>query len=923
MLAGLIAAMPAQAQSLHFELPAEPAVKSIPQFAIQAQVQIVAPADQLAGIVTPALSGDYDRRAALVRLLQGTPLTVASDDGRTVVLRGAAPTPEMHTPAQAAYDTGVVDTVETVVVTAQQRSQRAVDVPFALTAYSGKTLEQMGAATLRDVSVMTPGLLVEDQSPNNPIFVMRGVTSSGGDAFTEPRVAVFQDGVPISKSRGSFVELYDIDRVEVAKGPQSTLYGRGALIGGINVIQNRATPDFSYALAAEGGNLDYKMVDGMINIPLDEDVSLRLAARHRERGGDVKNLDPNAKGDLNDIDLSAARATLSYAPSEKFRADLIVNGQRDKTDGTGFKSMYMSPTNPATGAVLAGTANGDPVWLSSPADFANGRSLGVDQSYWGVTGLLQYQFSPALTLHSISSYRDVGAREVYDADGTSLPLYTVQENDGGNFVSQELRLAYDDGGAVSWFAGGSFYRERAHSDVDIRFDERMLLAQVAGMLNGGPFTGLPATTPAPESLFGNTGFTGALVQGLVAQQSAGQILLSGADAMALAAQLDPAHVEHQRNTADLDSYDLFGDVTWHPGEHWEFSAGLRYSTDNKVTRWASSVDARSILGGIVGASGLAASGTPTGVGTGKALLAGLTAYGTSLAAPLPAFAINTQPTANNGDFVAEKLSDSGLTWRLTGRYLLSDGANLYANYARGRRPAVLSAAAPSAPGGTPIFTVAPAEIVDAYEVGYKLATSSISFDAAVFYYDYQNFQTRELVGSAFVTSNAGEARSYGVELQGYWRVNETFDLFGTYAFTHARFDNGAYKGNHFARSPDHMASIGASLNLPGLGGMFHVRPSYSYRSKIFFADDNDVPALQKGRIVPDLIQDEYQNGFGLLNLRLNYAPDAASWELEAFVDNALDKVYRKGAGSAGESIGLPTNVRGEPRVYGLRFAIHD
>ncbi|WP_163597360.1 TonB-dependent receptor plug domain-containing protein, partial [Klebsiella pneumoniae] len=81
---------------------------------------------------------------------------------------------------------------------------------------------------------------------NNPGFVMRGITSDSGSAFNEPRVSVFQDGVSISKSRGSYVELFDMERVEVAKGPQSTLYGRGALIGAVNLVQAKADPHNAY-----------------------------------------------------------------------------------------------------------------------------------------------------------------------------------------------------------------------------------------------------------------------------------------------------------------------------------------------------------------------------------------------------------------------------------------------------------------------------------------------------------------------------------------------------------------------------------------------------------------------------------------------------------------------------------------------------
>jgi iron complex outermembrane receptor protein len=92
---------------------------------------------------------------------------------------------------------------------------------------------------------------VQNQSPNNAGFVMRGITSDSGESTAEPRVSVFQDGISISKSRGSYVELFDIERVEVAKGPQSTLYGRGALIGAVNMIQNKANRrDFSASAAS-------------------------------------------------------------------------------------------------------------------------------------------------------------------------------------------------------------------------------------------------------------------------------------------------------------------------------------------------------------------------------------------------------------------------------------------------------------------------------------------------------------------------------------------------------------------------------------------------------------------------------------------------------------------------------------------------
>lgn len=124
-----------------------------------------------------------------------------------------------------AQEQAPVSSVEDVIVTAQLREQKTIDVPFALTAYSGQFLEDLGIQEFEQLSAFMPGFLVQNQSPNNPGFVMRGITSDSGAATSEARVSVFQDGVSISKSRGSYVELFDLERVEIAKGPQSTCTG--------------------------------------------------------------------------------------------------------------------------------------------------------------------------------------------------------------------------------------------------------------------------------------------------------------------------------------------------------------------------------------------------------------------------------------------------------------------------------------------------------------------------------------------------------------------------------------------------------------------------------------------------------------------------------------------------------------------------
>ena len=139
----------------------------------------------------------------------------------TALAQDAAP-PAPVSPAPDAV------TDEEVVVTAQLRRQKLLEVPMAVTATSGRTLEDLGITKFDDLSLIVPGLQVQEQSANNTGFVIRGITSDSGSSQAEPRIAVFQDGVSASRNRGTYMELFDIERVEVARGPQATLFGRGA-----------------------------------------------------------------------------------------------------------------------------------------------------------------------------------------------------------------------------------------------------------------------------------------------------------------------------------------------------------------------------------------------------------------------------------------------------------------------------------------------------------------------------------------------------------------------------------------------------------------------------------------------------------------------------------------------------------------------
>ena len=835
------------------------------------------------------------------------------------------------------------DVGETVVVTAQLREQRPVEVPFALTTYSGRFLEDLNIQEFEDLARFTPGFAVQNQSPNNPAISIRGITVDSGFSYFEPRVSIYQDGVSIAKPRGAYVELFDIERVEISKGPQSTLYGRGALIGAVNIVQAKPKLDDTFGMVrGEFGNLDYWLGEAMLNAALSPSVGVRVAGRYKTRDGTVESLLPGVD-DFNSIETGAARAILRVEPSDTVTLDLIGNYQKDTPSGTSFKSLLFRPTDPATGAVLDGLGVRDGAALAPGAGFEGGKDLGLDREVWGLTGLAKIGLSPAFTLNSITAYREFHTLEILDIDGISLPIITGAEDFDNKQFSQEFRLTWDNDGPVTAFVGASYFDEDSRQRQAVQFDERMALARLAGALNGGGLIpGRPATDPAPAALFGNTAFTSALLRGIVEQNIAAQVpigtpnrdliiaaqldaLLPQPVADGIAANLKPGHLEQDINESKTRAFDIFGDVTWKVSPQLELGAGLRWTHDDKKTTVSDAVlNGRSIIGGFIGA--LTAPGlTPADR---AALLGALATPGAatippSVLFPVPLFGLTFQPTANNGDTFSAKNKDNGFTWRAFARYAPNDDTSLYAIYARGRRPEVLSALNPEQPFGDPRFTLVDAETVDSFEIGAKTALMNrrLYLDGAFFFYKYRNFQTLEQVGTTFVTTNAGKAESYGFEAQVRYDASRDLRLFANYAFNHARFKTGILDGNRFRLAPEHTISAGLTWAADAGPGRIDFTPAVTYQSKVFFDDNNDISALQQppATLLPDLIQDEFQDGYALVSARLGYGMANGRYRAELFVENLFDKKYIKDAGNSGDALGLPTFIAGEPRTYGIQL----
>lgn len=738
--------------------------------------------------------------------------------------------------------------LEEVLVTAQKREQSLADVPININAFSGDKLDDLNIQQFDDLANVVPGLEVQEQSANNPAFVIRGITSDSGEANIEPRIAIFQDGVPSSRSRGSFFELFDIERVEVVKGPQSTLFGRAALIGGINVIQEKADYEMSAELQAGYGwsvrDTNSEEISGHLGgAIIDEKLAARVAFIQKSRDPYVENLF-GGEG-FNGADLEAYRLSLRANPIEPMRIDLIYNHQQDTPPGTGFKSNRFAPpggdTSPYSGAALRNFGG-----------FQGGDDLGLERNLDSLTAIFSWDFSENWSFTAISGQREFDSDEIFDADGSQYDIVTIAEVSTGEQFSQEFRFNYDAGGNITAFFGANYLHEEGEQYVPVGVDVGQGLPFLAEFVATG--SGSEPVTPALGILY----------------------------------------EEEFANGSETESFDLFGDITYIVSEKLELTAGLRWTRDDKTSTY---------YGRSVTNSQLPQLPPPIN----------LTDPGSTLLIA----------ASEGGELQSGEGSFDGFTWRTVASYHFTDEINAWASYARGRRPEVLAYNTPAGEDHVQLQEL-DAELVDSIEVGgfSSLLDERLNLSGSVFYYEYVNFQTTVYVAgqAAVEVRNAGSASAYGLELQADFQPIESLLLFASYGYNHGRFDDKddsgepqEFGGNRFRLSPDHSYALGGTFTHPTEFGIFSFTSTYSYKSKIFFDDDNDRPDLQS----QDDVQDEFQDGYGLLSASVGYETPQGTFAVEIYGNNLLDEKYLLDAGNTGDSFGLPTFIPGPNRLIGI------
>ena len=385
-----------------------------------------------------------------------------------------------------AQDSATEDTggIGDIVVTAQKRAENVQDVPLAISAVSSEYLESRDISSIDRLGSIAPNVKIERAPSNKTIsqIAIRGSVTINPAVTWEPAVGLYLDGVYIAKAQGSIFDVADLERVEVLRGPQGTLYGRNALAGAVNLVTKKPTGEAGGSAEISYGNYDYWKGKAILNLPAMGALSMKVSGQIQKRDGFVKVgpnpfpqaflARPNSVSDLGNLDGKSGMIQLRLKPEGNFTADYQFDYSRynQRTDFSQLVSVLPNSlfTDPAILAAIA------PLGLYANPNRQSTASVDANPLYektrtYGHSLTLALDMG-ASTLKSISSYRNLRWQDAADLDGSPLDIANTQRDTSFHAYSQELQLTGDAmDNRLNYVVGAFAYKEKAETLGPQRF----------------------------------------------------------------------------------------------------------------------------------------------------------------------------------------------------------------------------------------------------------------------------------------------------------------------------------------------------------------------------------------------------------------------------------------------------------------------
>ena len=830
---------------------------------------------------------------------------------------------------------------EDIVITAQGRNQILQDVPLAVSAVSGDSMQNTGGTDIRALNQLAPSLLVSSTgSEANGSARIRGIGTVGDNPGLESSVAVFVDGVYRSRTGVGLNELGEIERVEVLRGPQGTLFGRNASAGLIHIISKKPNMNqFEGYGEATYGNYDFLRLAGGATGPIGDSLGFRLDGVWVQRDGFLRVNDPQGgtESRVNDRDRYFVRGQLLFEPSDNFEIRLIgdYTKRNESCCGAVFietrETFDPTPAGPGDFAYAASnrivnilTSLGE-TFPSVNDPFSRVISVSPGRTYrnktedYGVSGQIDYDFGAA-SLTSITAFRRYKAGGAADIDYGRVDI-SYRADDGNVFrqfktFSQEFRLqgsAFSD--RFDWLVGAYYAKEDLHVADNTKFGTQygaFAACRIVATVNPAAALRNPAN-PGCLSPAGRATLTGAFAP--LGAATAGAIV-AGIDRLSTVNNVGDVRANYLQ---DSTNYAFFTHNIIKITDSLSLTLGARYTNEKKdfeanfnnnnticpvqqaalgplLVNTAIPASTRTLIGGIVT----------------------LTCTG------------NSSSALNALDIRSERKEDE---WTGTGvlSYKPNQDTLVYASYSKGYkaggfnldRSDLGSALSPRSNADAARLQFA-AEKVDAYEIGAKISgPRGLTFNIVAFRQDFQDFQLNTFNGTVFIVQNINSCgtdlggadsdpsattgscapdnvkpgvRSQGVEIEMSGRIGRDLRVTGGYTFADTKYRRNligssqgealdpflfALPGQNLSNAPEHVLT-GSVAYTPKIGS--------SGLSGLFYVDTRYTSDFNTGS---DLFPEKEQNSFALVNARVGIRGPEERWAVELWAQNLFDVDYRQ------------------------------
>jgi len=772
--------------------------------------------------------------------------------------------------------------LDKVVVTAQGREQELKDVPIAVTVIDASVIDQLAATNIGELDGFIPGLETNSTSITQPRYSIRGISTGDFGVGTDPAVGVYIDGVYAARSGGAMLAFNDIERIEVLKGPQGTLFGRNTAAGAVSIITNKPTQNHEGKASIRIGSDGLTSMYGLYNLPITASSAVRFSFAANESDGWLKD-DATGKN-LNPTDNWASK--IAWRTHFGNGTVLDVSWDHEEVDQLARPVIGVVPLNPYP---YPANFPADPNTYLDPFKAPVYNDVVGNQEarkFNGVTLQLYHSFEWASMTYS-AAYRGFETINREDEDGTNrINLYLDTANVEDN-TSYYHELKFNGmSGPVDWVAGASWYSEKAKQESRVN-----------------------AYTDSIDTLYYNViGFPlFSVMQGFLN------------DFNVPASVLGTPWSETMYNTGDFSATAVFGDAIWHVNDRLNLTFGLRYTRDQKDFSWLNGPRVASDLD-----QTLAFLASPAASNFLQLYYSQL-----DLIDPQLRYLYTSDVIFNyaafpgvEGQTIRKKKTWSDISPRLVVDYRINDDLMLWGSYTNGYKAGGFNS--------VEINSQFDNEDVDNLEVGIKGSWQDIglSVNTSIFHYVYNNKQSIRLdnnnaSGIPQYLVDSSDEEALGWDLQVMWSATPNLGFMFSSQYIDQTYKNYVTSSNvDLSGQPTGLPvwSFATGMNykweLPNASRIeFSVMHSYRDGSRCN-ADSQNQGSCQ---VSPNFTVGEDQNK---TDARIQWQSADDQWAVGAYVRNAFNNRYIGGVGGLTRDVfGTPHTSLSEPRQYGMEIKV--